>query len=271
MNNLPSVKLANRMRLNVLKMVHSAKSSHIGSCFSVVDMIAVLYDGVMNYDANDPKWSERDRLIMSKGHAAAAFYSALAEKGFFPADYLSSYGKNGTLLQGHLSHGVPGVEISTGSLGHGLPIACGMALAAKHDEKKHRVYVILSDGECDEGTIWEAALFAAQHKLSNLTVIIDYNKFQACGRIKDILDLEPFAEKWRAFRWNVTECDGHDHQALTSAFMQTSAQSASPNVIIAHTIKGKGVSFMEDQLSWHYRSPDDATLAEAIKELERNV
>ncbi len=265
MDNLSSTELAQRIRGHVLRMKHAAKSSHIGSCFSVTDIIAVLYSSVLKYDIQNLGWDERDRLILSKGHAAAALYAALAEIGFFTTEYLATYGRNGTLLQGHLSHGVPGVEISTGSLGHGLPIACGMALAAKHDGKGYRIYVILSDGECDEGTIWEAALFAAHHQLNNITVIIDYNKFQACGRVKDILDLEPFAAKWKAFRWNVHECDGHDHAALSERLHHHSEQ---PNVIIAHTIKGKGVSFMEDQLLWHYRSPDDAALAVAIKEIE---
>lgn len=265
MNHVASVDLAQRIRKDVLRMTHSAKASHIGSCFSVTDIIAVLYSSILIYKIHDPQWLERDRLIMSKGHAAATLYAALAEQGFFSKDCLETYGKNGTILQGHPSHAVPGVEISTGSLGHGLPIACGMALAAKHDGKNYRVFVILSDGECDEGSVWEAALFAAQHQLNNLTVIIDYNKFQACGRIEEILDLEPFSDKWRAFKWNVHECDGHDHHALNETL---SCASPKPNVVIAHTIKGKGVSFMENQLLWHYRSPDDAVLELAMKEIE---
>lgn len=265
---MSSATLASRIRLHTLKMIHSAKSSHIASCFSVTDILAVLYNDVMNYDSKNPTWEDRDRFILSKGHAAAAVYAVLAEKGFIPIDYLSTYGKNGTKLQGHLSHSVPGVEISTGSLGHGLPIACGMALAAKNDKKNYRIYVVLSDGECDEGSIWEAAMFAGHHQLYNLTVIIDNNKFQACGRTKDILDLEPFAQKWQSFNWNVSECDGHHHQTIKDCIYKTRDSKKLPSVIIAHTIKGKGVSFMEDKLLWHYRSPDEVVFAEAVKELE---
>lgn len=263
-----SVDLAKEMRKHVLRMVHSARSSHIGSCYSAIDILSVLYTSILRYNANHPGWPERDRLILSKGHAAAAVYAVLAEKGFFPKDWLATYGKNGTKLQGHLSHGVPGVEISTGSLGHGLPIGNGMALAAKQGNKDYRVYVIMSDGECDEGSVWEAALFAAQHQLDNLTVIVDYNKIQGFGRVKEVLNLEPFADKWKAFGWNILECDGHHHEILTDLLSSLSFKKNAPNVMIAHTVKGKGISFMEDQLMWHYRSPDEENFSQAMQELE---
>lgn len=264
----PSIDLAKKIRLRVLNMLHAGQSSHIGSCYSVIDILSVLYSGVMRYDPKNPHWENRDRFILSKGHAAAAVYAVLAQQGFIAENLLNSYGKNGTPLQGHLSHRVLGVEVSTGSLGHGLPIACGMALAGKRDNKNYHVYIVMSDGECDEGSVWEAALFAAQHQLTNLTAIIDYNKLQGFGRVQDVLDLEPFSDKWRSFRWKVEECDGHDHSALLKVVRSVSTSSSCPNIVIAHTVKGKGVSFMEDKLAWHYRSPDETLLTAALKELE---
>jgi transketolase len=206
-------------------------------------------------------------LILSKGHGAAILYAALAERGFFPIENLSSYCQDGSPLTGHINHAsVPGVEVSTGSLGHGLSLGCGFALGQCADKKDARTFVILSDGECDEGSTWEAALFAPFHRLDNLVAIVDYNKIQSFGAVKDVLDLEPFAAKWQAFGWHVIELDGHDHAALHRALKQPPV-AGRPTLVIAHTVKGKGVSFMENQLLWHYRSPDATQLEQALAEI----
>lgn len=266
MTSVNSQSLVRRMRAHALRMTHAAKASHIGSCFSAADIVAVLYSDVLKIKSSEPHWPERDRFIMSKGHAAAILYAALAETGFFPPDWLSTYSGNGAKLGGHVTgHGVPGVELSSGSLGHGLSVACGMALALHADKKSSRVYALLSDGECDEGSIWEAALFAGHHKLDNLTTIVDYNQIQSFGSVSEVLDLEPFADKWRAAKWEVSEVDGHDHAALQQQL--TSFDAGKPRLIIAHTIKGKGVSFMEGQLAWHYKSVNDEQLAQALAEI----
>jgi transketolase len=221
-------------------------------------------------DPQDPKAADRDRFILSKGHGCAALYAALAERGFFPLEQLATFYQDGSDLLGHASHThVPGVEVSTGSLGHGLPIATGMALVAKRDEAKHRVFVILSDGECDEGSNWEAALFAGHHRLDNLVVIVDYNKIQSLGRVEEVLELDPLGAKWEAFRWNVVEIDGHDVAAVRAALAKIPANAGRPTCIIANTVKGKGVSFMEDDLLWHYRSPDPGEYANALVELDQ--
>jgi transketolase len=260
--------LARRIRLQTLRMVHAAKASHIGSGFSIADLLAVLYGSVLRVRSDEPNWPERDRLLISKGHSAAAVYAALAESGFFPQSWLDTYCKDGTRLAGHVSHyGVPGVEVSTGSLGHGLSLGCGMALAGKYDEAPYRVFVILSDGECDEGSIWEAALFAPHHKLDNLIALIDYNKIQSFGTVKEVLDLEPFADKWRAFGWGVVEVDGHDHAQLQAVLGNLPHTLGRPTAVLAHTIKGKGVTFMENSLTWHYKSPNDPELAQAREQL----
>jgi transketolase len=261
--------LAIRIRAHVLRMVHRAKASHVGTCFSMTDLLAVLYGSVLRIDPTQPEWPERDRFILSKGHGAAAIYATLAERGFFPIDWLDTYGSDGTRLAGHITHyGVPGVEMSSGSLGHGLSLACGMALAAKRDGQSHRVLALLSDGECDEGSIWEASMFAPHHRLDNLVAVIDYNKSQSFGSVKEVLELEPFAAKWRAFGWAVREVDGHDIDALLHVFRAVPFQMGRPSCVIAHTIKGKGVSFMEGRLEWHYRSPDGSQLQQALAELE---
>lgn len=272
MQNYSTIKLANQIRLHVLKMVHSAKASHIGSCFSMIDILAVLYGKIMVINPTDPFAENRDRFILSKGHAAAAVYATLAELGFFPIEWINEYCKNGSRLPGHLTKfDIPGVEVSTGALGHGLPIGCGIAIACKGKINLNRVYVILGDGECDEGSVWETALFAAHHKLDNLVAIIDYNKIQCFGRVKDVLDLEPFAEKWHSFRWSVHTIDGHDHQKITDTLSSIPNNSQKPTVIIANTIKGKGVSFMENNLLWHYKSPDNEQYLKAVAELEISV
>ena len=260
--------LATRIRAQVLEMTHRAKSSHVGSSLSIADLLAVLYGNILNINPKEPNWAERDRLILSKGHACVGLYAVLAEVGYFPLEDLKAYYQNGSYLAGHITHtSVPGVEVSTGSLGHGLSIACGMALAGKQDGKDYRVFTILSDGECDEGSIWEAVLFAPHHRLDNLIAIVDYNKIQSIGRVEEVLDLEPFADKWKAFGWSVKEIDGHNIEEIQKTFGRVPFKSGRPSCIIAHTIKGKGVSFMEDKLAWHYQQPDAEQLKLALMEL----
>ena len=259
--------LARNIRQRALQMIHAAGSSHVGSTLSMAEILAVLYSGVLNVSPATVDSPERDRFILSKGHACAGLYAVLAERGFFPLEWLETFYGNGSKLAGHATTSVPGVEISTGSLGHGLPIACGMALAAKRDGHSFRVFTVLSDGECDEGSVWEAALFAPQHRLDNLTVIVDYNKIQSLGNVSDILELEPFGAKWEAFGWRVTEIDGHDHEQIIEALGRAPGATGKPDCILAHTVKGKGVPFMENQLLWHYRSPNADELARAVAAL----
>lgn len=259
--------LAQRIRTLAVRLVHAAKASHIGSCLSMADILAVLYGGLLRVDPADPTWEERDRFILSKGHAAAILYSTLAEVGFFAPEELDTYCVAGSRLTGHVSHHVPGVEISTGSLGHGLSFGCGMALAAHRGRSPWRVFVLLSDGELDEGSNWEPILFAAHHGLENLVAVVDYNKIQSFGSVEEVLGLEPLQDKWTAFGWGVREVDGHDHQQIKSALAQIPFVPGRPSVLIAHTVKGKGVGFMENSLAWHYKSPSDEQLAQAINEL----
>ena len=259
--------LAKAIRLNAVRMVNSGHSSHIGSILSCADILAVLYGSILNLDPENPSWEKRDRFILSKGHAGAGVYAALAETGFFSIDLLNDHYKNGSIFSGHVSHkGVPGVEISTGSLGHGLGVGTGMALAANLAKEDHGIYVLLSDGECNEGSNWEAILFAAHHKLSNLKVIIDYNKIQSLKTTEETLALEPFSNKWISFGWDVVEVDGHNYNELVSALSRQTDEK--PSCIIAHTIKGKGISFMENKVLWHYRSPQGKEFDDAISELE---
>jgi transketolase len=260
--------MARNIRAHALRMVHRAKGSHIGSCFSLADLLAVLYGAALRIDPEQPDWEDRDRLLVSKGHSAAIVYATLAERGFFPVDWLQTYCTDGARLAGHVTHhGVPGVEVSSGSLGHGLSFACGMALAGKRQGRPYRTFVVLSDGECDEGSIWEAALFAPQHRLDNLIAVIDYNKIQSFGSVKEVLELEPFADKWRAFGWAVREIDGHDLGQIRDAFAAVPFEAGRPSAVLAHTVKGKGVSFMEGRLAWHYQSPTADQLAQALQEL----
>jgi transketolase len=265
----PLAELARKIRLHVIRMTHAAKSSHVGSSLSMAELLAVLYARIMRLSpetVNDP---DRDRLVLSKGHACAGLYAVLAERGFFPREWLDGFYLDGGKLPGHATaDGIPGVEVSTGSLGHGLPIACGMALAGKRDGLPYRVFAVLSDGECDEGSNWEATLFAPHHHLDNLVVIVDYNKIQSLGHVKDVLDLNPLAAKWQAFRWAVREVDGHDIKALSAAFAAVPFEPGKPSCVIAHTVKGKGVGFMEDTLLWHYRSPQGDEYQRAMAELE---
>jgi transketolase len=248
-------------------MVHAAKASHIGGCLSMADILAVLYTRIIRVDPANPQMPTRDRFVLSKGHATAILYATLAEAGFFSPDELDSYCRDGSIFTGHVSHAVPGVEVSTGSLGHGLPIGIGMALAARASRGHSRVFCLLSDGECDEGSNWEGILFAPHHKLANLCVIVDFNKIQSFGSVAEVLNLDPFADKWRSFGWHVEEIDGHDLAALERVLSAVPSTSGRPTVVIAHTVKGKGVSFMENKLEWHYRSPSDELLAQALAEV----
>ncbi len=263
--------LAWLIRRNGLEMTHLSRGSHLGSILSVAEIIAVLYACELRVDPRNPSWPERDRMILSKGHAGAAIYTALAELGFFPVEELKNHYANGSFLSGHVSHkGVPGVEVSTGSLGHGLGIGTGLALGAKMDGALWRTYVVLGDGECDEGSVWEAALQAAQFKLDHLTAIVDYNHMQSLDFVKNTLELEPFADKWRSFGWNAESVDGHDTEALRAALRRAKAREGCgrPSVILANTVKGKGVSFMENNILWHYRTPQGEEYEAALKELE---
>ena len=252
-----SEQLAWLIRRHGIEMTHLSGGSHIGAVLSAADILAVLYADILRYDPEDPEWDGRDRFIMSKGHAGAAVYAALAESGFFAPAELKTHYQNGSRLSGHVSHHLPGVDLSTGSLGQGLCAAAGMALAAKQDGKHHRVFAVLGDGECDEGSVWEAALFANQYRLENLVAIIDHNHMQSLDTCEKTLELEDFGAKWRAFGWNVIELNGHDHNALRSALTGTLNAGHKPTVVIANTVKGKGVSFMENDILWHYRFPHD--------------
>ena len=261
-----TIALALRIRRHVVEMTHRGNSSHVGAGLSMADIVAVLYGQVLKIDPQKPDWPERDRFILSKGHAGACVYAALAESGFFPVEKLKTHYQDGSDLSGHVSHkGIPGVELSTGSLGHGLGVGAGMAYGAKLDKKSWRTFVILSDGECDEGSNWEAILFAGHHRLNNLVAIVDYNKIQSLAPVPETMALEPFADKWRSFGWEVAEVDGHNHDELTKALRNHSER---PLAILAHTTKGKGVSFMENTVLWHYRSPQGEEYAAAMEELK---
>jgi len=258
---------ATKIRAHALRMTHGGRSGHVGSMLSMADILAVLYESILRVDPKNPDCPERDRFVLSKGHGGGAVYAALAEKGFFPKEWLSTYYKDNGKLSGHISHYIPGVEFSTGSLGHGLPVATGMALAAKHAGKKHRIFCLMSDGDCDEGSTWEAIMFAAQHKFDNLTVIVDYNRVQALGHVEDVIELEPFAEKIKAFRWGVREIDGHNYEQIEDALNSLPIEKGKPSFIIARTTKGKGVSWMENTVSCHYGAVNDEQLSKALCEL----
>lgn len=269
MNSLhfESQELAVRMRVQALQMVHRAKASHIGSALSICDIVAVLYGQVMRLDPKQPDALNRDRFILSKGHACVAVYAALAESGFFPREDLLKYGQDHSVMMNHISHKVAGVEFSTGSLGHGLPFGTGKALAAKRRSRDWRTFVLLSDGELGEGSNWEAMMFAAHHQLDNLVAIVDYNKLQSLTTVDKTLRVEPLADKARAFGWAVREVDGHNHDELTDLLGSTPWETGRPSFLIAHTTKGKGVSFMENSVDWHYKSPTAEELAQAMREL----
>jgi len=264
-------KLARRIRRHALEMTSRGGSSHVGAVFSMVDILAVLYGAkILNYRCDDPRWLERDRFILSKGHAGAGVYATLAEVGFFPVEDLQHHYQDGSRFSGHVSHkGIPGVELSTGSLGHGLGVGVGMAKALKLRNSSARVFALLSDGECDEGSNWEAALFAQHHQLDNLIAIIDYNKIQSLAPVAETIGLEPFRQKWDSFNWNVLEIDGHDHEQLLGTFSALPSNGR-PTVVIAHTTKGKGVSFMENTVLWHYRTARGEEFDRALAELENS-
>jgi transketolase len=267
LNETDTVAMAQRIRIQALQMVHRAKASHIASALSICDIVAVLYGLVLNVDPTEPKAVLRDRFILSKGHSCVAIYAALADFGFITADELLTYGQNGSVLMNHISHKVSGVEFSTGSLGHGLPFGVGKALAAKRLGATWKTFVLLSDGELGEGSNWEAMMFAAHHGLDNLVAIIDYNKLQSLTTVDQTLRIEPLADKFNAFGWSVQESDGHDHTALAAALGSAPWITGKPSMLIAHTTKGKGVSFMEDKVEWHYRTPNTEQLAQALSEL----
>lgn len=258
---MTSVELAWKIRRHAIEMTHLSHGSHVGAVLSVADIVAYLYTNVLNYDVHNPKWEGRDRFILSKGHAGAAIYAALAEVGFFEVSELKTHYANGSRLSGHVSHYVPGVDFSTGSLGHGLSVAAGIAYTAKKDGKGFNTYVVLGDGECDEGSVWEAALFANHFRLNNLVAIVDHNKMQSLDFNENTLEIEDFGKKWSSFGWNVIEINGNNHEELAKAFELVERFQKEPNhkptVIIANTIKGFGVSFMQNDILWHYRFPHD--------------
>lgn len=266
---IESEKLAKKIRLHALEMTSLGGSSHIGSILSIADILAVLYENILVFDAKKPNLKTRDRFILSKGHSGAGVYAVLAEKGFFPVKNLKKHYSDGSIFSGHVSHkGVPGVEFSTGSLGHGLSIATGLAFSAKLNNQSHKVFALLSDGECDEGSNWEAILFSSHHKLNNLITLIDYNKLQSIYSPKKTLNLEPFKSKWESFGWEVREVDGHNHKDLNILLKKDRNKNKKPFCVICHTVKGKGVSFMENNNLWHYRSPQGKEYIDAKKEIE---
>ena len=257
-----------QIRRDILKMVGRAGASHVGTALSCTDILTALYFRVAKVSPKNPKWRSRDRIILSKGHGGVGLLATLANRGFFSRKQLLRYCFDGTPYTGHpMIESAPGIEVTTGSLGHGLSMGLGMALALKADRLKSKVYVILSDGELDEGSCWEAILAAGNFKLDNLVAIVDYNKIQSFGTVAEVMDLEPLLAKWQAFKWGVREVDGHNFSEMLEAFGSVPFTQERPSVIIAHTIKGRGVSFMENELEWHYKSPDNDQLTKALAEL----
>ncbi len=260
--------IARKLRRHVITMISTAGSGHPGGSLSAADIVTALYFRVMRHDPANPHWPDRDRFILSKGHAAPVLYAALAECGYFPIDWLTTLRKTGTCLQGHTDSTLtPGVDMSAGSLGQGLSVGIGMALAARLDKRVYRTYVLLGDGECQEGQVWEAAMFAPNYKLDNLTAIVDYNGLQLDGFTRQIMDLEPFVEKWRSFKWEVLQIDGHDMKQLIEALQKAGQVKGKPVVIVAKTIKGKGVSFMENNVDYHGKAPNKTEIETALREL----
>ena len=259
--------VARRVRARVVRMAHDGRTPHVGSALSSVDLLVALYFARMKNDPENPRDPARDRFVLGKGHGCMAHYAVLAERGYFPVEVLNEYAQEGGRLAEHPSPGcVPGVEVATGSLGHGLPIAAGMARAAKMRDEDHRVFALLSDGECYEGSVWEAAVFAAVNRLDNLVCLIDFNRWSAMSRTDTAL--EPLAVKWTAFGWAALEVDGHNPRQILSVMEEVPAVPGRPTAIVARTVKGKGVSFMEDDLEWHYRPPNDDDLRRALAEIE---
>ncbi|WP_151736541.1 transketolase ['Paenibacillus yunnanensis' Narsing Rao et al. 2020] len=257
--------ITNNIRKSILHMVHYSKSSHVGTCLSIVDILYVLYFEKLNIDPQQPLMSNRDKFILSKGHGGAALYATLAERGFFSKGYLNQYYVNNGILPGHLDmEAVPGIETSAGSLGHGLSIGVGMAVANRQSGDSGEIFVLLGDGECNEGSVWEAVMLASTLQLANLTVIIDYNKLQSFGWTNEVIDQSNMADRWRSFGWETYEVDGHNLDEIRDVF---NIKQTKPKAVIAHSIKGKGVSFMENKLEWHYKSPNDDELRIAYDEL----
>ncbi|MDD4860190.1 MAG: transketolase [Dehalococcoidales bacterium] len=260
--------LAKHLRRHIVTMIGKAGSGHPGGSLSAVEILSTLYFKVMRHNPADIRWADRDRFILSKGHAAPVLYTVLAECGYFPLAELDTLRQIGSRLQGHADHNVtPGVEMSSGSLGQGLSFGIGVALAARMDKKDYRTFVLLGDGECDEGQVWEAAMAAAHYRLDNLTAVVDNNGLQIDGCNCDIMAIEPFGDKWRAFGWHVIEIDGHDYPQLLKAFDEAKKTKSQPTVVIAHTIKGKGVSFMAGNVDFHGKAPTPAEVEKALKEL----
>jgi transketolase len=261
--------LSTKARVQILKMCAASGAAHIAASLSCVDILSVLYAESANVSPERAQAPDRDVVVVSKGHAAAATYAVLAETGFFPVGWLEEYGMDDSPLGGHVTSAVPGVELSTGSLGHGLPYGAGVALGHQRKRSSVHVFVVVSDGECDEGTTWESALFAAHHQLGNLTVLIDRNGLQSLAGTEETLRLEPLADKWRAFGWQALLVNGHDHDAIARGIQAARLELGRPTVLICETVKGKGVSFMEDQVLWHYRPPTREQALVAIEEILR--
>ncbi len=260
--------IARKLRRHTITMISTAGSGHPGGSLSAAEIVTALYFHVMRHDPKNPLWPDRDRFILSKGHAAPILYAALAECGYFPLSWLTTLRKTGTCLQGHTDSTLtPGVDMSAGSLGQGLSVGIGMALAARLDKKDYRTYVMLGDGECQEGQVWEAAMFAPNYKLDNLTAIVDFNGLQLDGPTSRIMDMEPFVDKWRSFKWEGMVIDGHDMQQIVDAIQKSVQIKGSPAVIIARTIKGRGVSFMENNVDYHGKAPGKSETETALKEL----
>ncbi|MEA4900990.1 transketolase [Desulfitobacterium sp.] len=272
MSVLQVKRTANQLRQDIITALVPAKSGHPGGSLSAADIVATLYFHEMRIKPEDPHWPERDRFVLSKGHAAPVLYAALAEKGFFPKEELLGLRQTGRMLQGHPDmKRVPGVDMSTGSLGQGLSAANGMALAGKLDKKDYRVYVLMGDGEMAEGQIWEAAMAAAHYKLDNVTGILDYNGLQIDGSTDQVMSTSPLPDKWKSFGWHVIEVDGHDIEALIAAFAEAKATKGKPTLLLAKTIKGKGISFMENQVGWHGNAPSAEQGEQALAELREEA
>jgi len=264
-------KKAVERRIDIINMIFKAKSGHTGGSLSAVEILVVLFYKIMRIDPKNPKWEDRDRFVLSKGHSAEVYYSILADLGFFPKKELENYCKYGSMLTGHPTTKVPGVEVNTGALGHGLAVGIGMAIAGKMDKKNYKVYVLMGDGELDEGSVWEAAQIAAHYQLDNLIGIVDRNRLQITGDTEEVLKLENLVDKWAAFGWQVIQVDGHNIEELVQTFKEIPLVDKKPHLVIARTIKGKGISFIEGDKSWHHRVPSDEEYKRALAELRQQL
>lgn len=263
-------KISHNIRRNIIRSLAASGSGHTGASLGLADVLTCLYFSVMNHDPQNPKWEDRDRLILSIGHVAPVLYATLAQAGYFPQEELLTLRKLGSRLQGHpgRDHGLPGIELSAGSLGQGLSVATGMALAAKYDEKNHRIFCVMGDGELQEGSLWEAAMSASHYRLDNLCVIVDRNKLQIDGSTSDVMEIEPLADKWRSFGWKVLACNGNNHEELLSSFSENEKSQGRPVVIIANTLMGKGVKAIENNYRWHGKAPTKEEAEQFIAALE---